>query len=61
MVDTECYQGEDEEEDYDYYCYYVVFLDHFVGGMCGERRDVGVRRMCGWWMGGWEDMMVRKV
>jgi hypothetical protein len=30
VVDTECYQGEDEEEDYDYYCYYVVFLDHFV-------------------------------
>lgn len=31
MVDTECYQGEHEEEDDDYYGDYVVLFDHFGG------------------------------
>jgi len=51
VVDTECDQGEDDEEDNDYYCYYVVLLDHFGGlwllFVCRSRR-VGVLM----WVGG---------
>ncbi|PVH78416.1 hypothetical protein DL98DRAFT_516751 [Cadophora sp. DSE1049] len=31
VVDAECYQGEHEEEDDDYYSDYVVLFDHFGG------------------------------
>lgn len=31
MVDSECYEGEDDEKDDDYYGDYVVLLDHFDG------------------------------
>lgn len=43
MVDAECYQGEHEEEDDDYYGDYVVLFDHFGG--------LRVGLVCVWVMG----------
>jgi hypothetical protein len=36
VVDTECDESKNEEEDYNYYRYDVVLLNHFEGSKGGE-------------------------